>query len=191
MPLSVLVGEAEAEGMRSTDPAVQSILGDPLVIRPDRLADRVRARAFGASLDGQLAAGRSPESSRPLAARAQDIVALRRRRSLARDWEHLLRVARRARAVPRSAPSIQAAPIQSDRIAAAGPAIGELVRRLTVPLPVTAQGVAMARVLLTDATSPVYRRHSPVSLIAALDAAIAQLDPALPLMPATRATRLG
>jgi hypothetical protein len=189
MPLSVLAGEAEGGGMhsmRGTDSAARSILGDPFVIRPGRLADRVRARAFGASLDGQLAAGRPPESSRPLAARAQDIVALRRRRSLARDWEHLLRVARRARAAPRTA-----APVQRDRIAAAGPAIGELVRRLAVPLPVAARGVAMARVLLTDAASPVYSRHGPVSLIAALEAAIAQLDPSLPLMPGSHATRRG
>ncbi|HEY1821038.1 MAG TPA: hypothetical protein VGG83_14020 [Trebonia sp.] len=41
----------------------------------------------------------------------------------------------------------------------------------------------MATVLLTDATGPVYRRRSPVTLADALDAAIGQLDPALPLMP--------
>jgi hypothetical protein len=41
----------------------------------------------------------------------------------------------------------------------------------------------MATVLLTDATGPVYRRRSPVTLADALDAAISQLDPALPLMP--------
>ena len=40
----------------------------------------------------------------------------------------------------------------------------------------------MASVLLTDAAGPVYRRRSPVTLDAAIAAAIAQLDPALPLM---------
>src|ERR1700729_2639729 len=44
------------------------LLGDPLVLRPVRLADRLLARALGASLDQQLAAGWSPESSRLLAA---------------------------------------------------------------------------------------------------------------------------
>ena len=39
----------------------------------------------------------------------------------------------------------------------------------------------MASVLLTDATGPVYNRRSPVTLTAALAAAITQLDPALPL----------
>jgi hypothetical protein len=39
----------------------------------------------------------------------------------------------------------------------------------------------MATALLTDALSPVYSPSSRVSLAAALEAAIAQLDPALPL----------
>lgn len=40
----------------------------------------------------------------------------------------------------------------------------------------------MATGLLTDALGPVYNPHSELSLTAALDAAITQLDPALPLM---------
>jgi hypothetical protein len=48
---------------------------------------------FGATLDRQLAAGHVPESGRLLAVRAQQIVALPRRRELARHWEHLLDVA--------------------------------------------------------------------------------------------------
>jgi hypothetical protein len=53
---------------------------------------------------------------------------------------------------------------------------------MTAPLPVAARGVAMAGVLLTDAIGPVYSRRGPVTLADALAAAIAQLDPALPLM---------
>jgi hypothetical protein len=41
--------------------------------------------------------------------------------------------------------------------------------------------VAMAGVLLTDALGPVYSRRSPVTMAAALESAITQLDPALPL----------
>jgi hypothetical protein len=67
-------------------------------------------------------------------------------------------------------------------IVAAEPDIRDLISRLTTPLPVTAQGVAMASVLLTDATGPVYRRRGPITLDTAIAAAIAQLDPALPLM---------
>ncbi len=171
--------------MRSTDippgdPASVVTEGGAWALRPRRLGDRVLARSFGASLDRQLAVGRQPEETRLLAARAQAIVSLRSRRALARNWNHLLRVAHRARGKPHPA-----RPIRGDRIVGAEPAIHELVRRLGAPLPVRAQGVAMASVLLTDATGPVYSRHSRVTLAAALDTAIAQLDPALPLMQAT------
>lgn len=150
------------------------LLGDPLGLRPSGPADRMRARVFGASLDSQLAAGVPPESSRLLAARAREIVTLPRRQALARDWEHLLRVARGA--APGQARRVRAAPIAKE-----GPAIRELAERLGTPLPVGARGVAMATVLLTDATGPVYNRHSREPLTTALEAAIEQLDPAQPV----------
>jgi hypothetical protein len=153
------------------------VLGDPLVIRPGRLADRLLARALGASLDQQLATGCPPESSRLLAARAQGIVSLSHRESLARSWDHLLRVANRA-------PTLRtpAVPLNAAAILAAEPAIRELMGRLIAPLPVPAQGVAAATIPLTNATSPVYGRQSPDALAGLLDEAINQLDPARPLM---------
>jgi hypothetical protein len=147
------------------------------IARPSRLTDKVLARLLGASLDRQLAAGRTPESSPLLAARARHIVALRSRQRVARNWENLLRTARRAHG-----PYRPALPISSDHIIAAEPAVRDLVRCLTVPLPVAARGVAMATALLTDATGPVYNPHSRLSLGTALAAAKTQLDPALPLM---------
>lgn len=160
------------------------------------------ARAFGASLDRQLAAGRSPEATLLLASRAQDIVSLPSREAVAGNWEHLLRVARRSPSgrpavtsgrspvisgrspvVSRRSPVI---PVCGDLIAAAEPAIRELMRCLTVPLPVRAQGVAMASILLTDGAGPVYNRRGPVTLTAALEAAMTQLDPDLPLMQAAQ-----
>ena len=99
-------------------------LGDPLVLRPCRAADRLLARMFGASLDRQLAAGRPPETSPLLAARAQDIVWLSRRRAVARDWEHLLEAARSTRRT--RSPAV---PVRSAAISAAEPAIRELARR--------------------------------------------------------------
>ena len=160
-------------------------LEDPFALPSPRPGDGVLARVFGASLDASLAAGCPPESSRLLATRARDIVSLCRRRSMAGNWEHVLRVARRAqRARPAGSPApAGAVPVCADRVVAAEPAIRELISRLSAPLPVPARGVAMATVLLTDATGPVYRRRSPVTLADALDAAISQLDPALPLMP--------
>ena len=162
---------------RPARPQRTLITGDPLAIRPSRVTERLLARALGASLDRQLAAGLTPESSPLLAARAQRIVAIRSRQQLARNWENLLRVARRAHGTYHPA-----RPISGESIIAAEPAVRELVRCMTAPLPVAARGVAMATVLLTDALGPVYNRQSPLTLAAALEAAIAQLDPALPLM---------
>ena len=150
------------------------VLGDPHPLPSRRIGDGVLARLFGASLDASLAA-----------ARARDIVALRRRRSMAGSWEHVLRVARRAQRAPRagSRPPAGAMPVCADRVVAAEPAIRDLMSRLAAPLPVPARGVAMARVLLTDGTSPVYNRHAGVALTKAVAAAAAQLDPAQPLLP--------
>ena len=165
---------------------------DLAIVAARPLTDRLLARVFGASLDESLAAGSAPESARLLAVRARDIVSLPRRRATAANWERLLRVARRsagAPPVPRSGARAAAIPVCAGQIVAAEPAIRELVSSLSVPLPVPARGVAMARVLLTDAAGPVYNCRSRVSLGAALDAAIVHLDPALPLMPAAPSRR--
>jgi hypothetical protein len=160
-------------------PAGTLARGDLIVPEPCRLTERLLARALGASLDRQLAAGGRPESTRLLAARAQHIVSLPRRTGLAGHWDHLLRVARRA-------PSrrTRAVPVRAAAILAAEPAIRDLMECLTAPLPVAARGVAMAGVLLTDPTSPVYSRSGPRSLTDRLQDAIVQLDPAQPLMNA-------
>jgi hypothetical protein len=70
------------------------------------------------------------------------------------------------------------------RVRGAEPAIRELARLLRAPLPVSARGVAMAQVLLTDGGGPLYWSAAPESLHVALRAAIERLDPALPLMAA-------
>jgi hypothetical protein len=160
------------------------VLGDQFALPSRRLGDGALARVFGASLDASLAAGCPPESSRLLAARARAIVSLRSRRSMADSWEHVLRVARRAQRARRAGSRATAAavPVRADRVVAAEPAIRDLMNRLAAPLPVPARGVAMARVLLTDGTSPVYNRHARVALSDAVAAAAAQLDPALPLI---------
>ena len=147
----------------------------PSAAAPVSAADRVLARMLGASLDRLLAAGHPAESDRLLAARAQYIVSLPKRRALARDWEHLLAVAQRA--------PTPAVPLCRDRIAAAEPSIRRLVYCLRVPLPVPAQGVAAAGALLADAAGPLYHRPSRADLGDLLAEAIAQLDPARPLLP--------
>ena len=165
---------------------------DPVIVAARPLAAQVLARVFGASLDESLASGSAPESSSLLVVRARDIVSLRRRTATAGNWERLLRVSRQFADMPPAPPSgarAAAMPVCAGRIAATEPAIRQLISCLSVSLPVPAQGVAMARVLLTDATGPVYNRRSRVSLAAALEDAIAYLDPALPLMPAAPSRR--
>ena len=77
-------------------------------------------------------------------------------------------------------------PLCRDRIAAAEPGIRELIACLRAPLPVPAQGVAAASLLLTDATGPLYHRRSQAALDDLLGDAIAQLDRARPLLPQAR-----
>jgi hypothetical protein len=164
----------------ATRPQRTIVTDNPLTLRPSRVTDRVLARMFGASLDRQLAGGGAPESSDLLAARAQQIVSIRNRQQQARNWENLLHGARSTSG--RHGAYHPALPVRGHGVVAAEPMVRELVRCLTTPLPVRARGVAMATGLLTDALGPVYNPRSDVSLTAALDAAITQLDPALPLM---------
>jgi hypothetical protein len=157
------------------------VLEDLAGAAPSGLGDTLRSRLLAASLDAQLAAGSAPESSRLLAARARDIVAPSRRRAVAGYWERLLRVAhgyQRARQSP-------VVPVCADRVVAAEPAIRDLIAQLQTPLPMPARGVAMARMLLTEATSPVYDRRARADLVTAVEAAVAELDPARPLLPST------
>ena len=153
------------------------VLADRLVLRPTRIADRWLARSLGGWLDRELAAGCAPETSWLLAARAQQIVTPERRQALAHNWNRLLGTAHRAHG--RRDPAVS---VRGDRITAAEPAIRELTRRLSTAAPLPARGVAMASVLLTDGTGPVYRQHAGDTLAAALEAALDQLDPAQPLI---------
>jgi hypothetical protein len=135
--------------------------------------DRLLARALGASLDRQLAAG-EPAQGRPAgAARARYLASPAGRRQVIQGWNALLRRAR----TPARRPA-QPTPLCRERIIAAEADVRYLLALLAGPRPVAARGVAMAMVLLTDGTSPVYNRRSPLSLTAATRDAIRQLDPA-------------
>jgi hypothetical protein len=152
--------------------------GSGLVGRSFGGLGRTLARARALGLDRDLAAGRPPEASRMLAARAQDLVALRTRLALAGDWEHLLRVARR----PVRAHTPLAA-ICRDRVTAAEPDIREMVTRLRAPLPVAARGVATASTLLGDGAGPLYKKGRRRDLAADVRRATRQLDPSASLFP--------
>jgi hypothetical protein len=141
----------------------------------ERPWDRRLARLMGTTLDRQLAAGHPPEASRLLAVRARELASWEARSSLARHWENLLAVVGRRRAH---------VPLCRRRIDGAAHDVREMVDALVVPLPTPARGVAMASLLLTDGTGPLYNHDSAVDLHAALREVTVQLDPATSLVPA-------
>jgi hypothetical protein len=141
-----------------------------LILRPCRPADRLAARLLSARLDRELAAGRAPERSRLHAARAEHIVSLPFRQTLAEDWERLLWPRRRK---PRL--------LHRERVAAAARAIRLLTGELRVPLPVPARGVALASMLITDGCGPLYNPSAKAGLEESVLRAVSFLDPASPL----------
>lgn len=143
-------------------------------MRTIHLTDQFLSVLLGWPLDRQLAAGRPPESSPLLAARAWRIIDSRWRDDLARYWEHAAARARRP-----SASHPLALPLCRDRVIAAEPDIRELASRLRAPLPTSPRGVAAARLLLTDGAGPLYNAAPPdESLALQLRTAIALLEPA-------------
>jgi hypothetical protein len=151
-----------------------------LVAGPDRwelvqsrFRDRLRAHWRALDLDEQLAAGRSPGADRLRAVRAGMLIAPAQRRRLAASWADLLA----GSAGPAARRQPVGVPLQRARIDAARDDIQRLVDALRAPGPASARGVALANLLLTDGTSPVYQRNSPVDLPSALHAAVRHLDP--------------
>lgn len=143
-----------------------------LTTHQPRRVDRLAARLHSGSLDHQLAAGVSPDTSARLALRAGVLVTPAERRSLARHWVTLLE---RAEQVPNLADP--RAWLPRARILAARPEIAALVAALRGAGPVAARGVAQAGELLTDGGGPVYSRASRRDLRAAVRAATDALDP--------------
>jgi hypothetical protein len=140
--------------------------------RPGRTWVRLLARLHATSLDRQLAAGRSPESTRLLAVRAQQLVAPSARRALARNVEVLFE-----RAQSPSATGRRPVPLCRDRITAAEGEWREMLASLVAPVPMAAQGVAMISRLLSDGAGPLYHPRCPTDLSAALWEATARLEP--------------
>jgi hypothetical protein len=144
------------------------------VATPNRLWTRLRARLFSASLDHQLAEGRSPEANRLLAARAAQLVAPSTCRALARDLEHLIDQARRP-PVPRS----PRAPLCRRRLLAAEPEVREALTLLATPRPTAVRGVAMVRLLISDGAGPLFNRSCAIDLRALIQQAAAALEPSI------------
>jgi hypothetical protein len=133
---------------------------------------RVRRRLRARSLDEQLAAGRSPETSRLLASRAQQLVSPASRRGLVRGWERVIELCLSA-PVPRN----HRAPLCRRRIVDAEAEVRAMLTALESPAPTAVRGFATVSLLLQDGAGPLFNRHCPVDLRAVLREAIEQLDP--------------
>jgi hypothetical protein len=161
---------------RGSSPSTLLLLDpdDPtqLTARRNRRWDRLVARLLACALDGKLARGGSPESSRLLAARAQRLVSPVSRRVLARDWENLVRQAHRLPVMrnPR-------APLNRVRVLECEGAVQRMLDGLLAPGPIPVRGVAMASWLLRDGTGPLYNQRRSADLEDALGDATALLDP--------------
>lgn len=125
-----------------------------------------------AQLDRQLAAGTSPQASPGIGLRARRITGRRSRKRLA---DGLVRALSSAQD---STPGFSAAVRPHRReVLAARIVLAALDRRLRAPEPVTAHGVAMLQMLLTEGSSPLYRPSEPGALGSRLRAAAAALEP--------------
>ena len=116
----------------------------------------VAARLAATRLDRALAQGAPPEGSALLAVRAQILVRPRMRRDLARCLRRVLAEVDG----PGPARSRGRVPLMRDRIAAARPALLEMIEYVSGPGPVSAAVVAGVRDLLTDGVGPLYNRRS-------------------------------
>jgi hypothetical protein len=142
----------------------------PATVHADAAWVRALARIRPTSLDRRLAAGERAATHRLLAARAHLIVARNSRLRLADDWEHLLTRARQPN-VPRS-PRL---PVQSTTVLAAEHHVRELIALIRQPAHVKPRGIALARLLLTDGTGPLYNPRRSADLVPALQLAAAAL----------------
>jgi hypothetical protein len=151
MFLPVMLLPRRYRPMKSLTPA-EAATGQRLVIaaRP-RLRDRITARLASHRLDLALAAGVPAETSSTLALRARHLSDFKERSALAGGIRRLVGQAEPGR--PRSAFPI----IPSfGHVTAARDVLGTLADTLADPRPVRVRGVAQARLLLTDATWPLY-----------------------------------
>ncbi len=142
----------------------------------------------GSWFDSELAAGASPDATVALALRAQMLVRTRTRHGMARGAQRLLERAMQAPAADRPpapaagrllmpAGGLLKVPVCRDRVRDSAEDLGDLIRRLLGGGPVAARGVALASVLLSDGSGPLYRRSSADDLRARVREAVDALDP--------------
>ena len=137
------------------------------------LLERVESHLLGDRLDRSLADGVSPECDVLLALRAQRIACVASRRELARSLQRLIDASQQSSHTLSPAASMAVL----CRVSAARSEFESLVEHLLAPVPVSAHGVALVRLLLREGGGPLYRYESRVDLAAMVRSCIAALDP--------------
>jgi hypothetical protein len=165
---------------RTQAPLLIAVADDPLRFEPRRQRpwDGLLAQARSLTLDAQLAAGAAADTDKLRQVRARQLTSPRRRRKLATCWDELLG---RCTGGTANAARGAAVPVQQSQIVAVAPQIRALTSRLRGRLPVAAQAVAMASLLLTDGRGPVYNRSGAPTLYRSLLDTLDRLDPATPV----------
>jgi hypothetical protein len=119
--------------------------------RPSRRAS-LRAWLHHAALDHDLALGIAPWRSPAHAARALQLTGRRRRESCAQGLERVLAETERPRAGTRMSVVLP----DPSAVLLCAPVMWRIVAQLRGPEPVSAEGMARLRMLLTDGAGPLY-----------------------------------
>jgi hypothetical protein len=132
----------------------------------------ISAALRGVTLDRELAAGADPETNAVLAVRARRLTGPRGRKLVIDGLAGAL-----SRATDGTAGFSAAVRPQARELRDASAVLTALEARLRGSEPVSARGVALLRVLLTDVASPLYQPSAPGELASRLRAAAAALEP--------------
>ena len=133
--------------------------------------DRLWARLHASELDRQLCRGVAPETGVRLALRAEVLVRPQVRNDLARRIEGVLSVADQPGRAATSSASVC-----RERVRAAQRELRLLRARLLATGPVSPQGVALVKTLLTDGTGPLYQQTCQGDLASMVREAVATMD---------------
>jgi hypothetical protein len=128
--------------------------------RKPTLEDRLIARALAPWLDDELARGMRASLSEAHTARADQLAGRRARRAVARRLDKLVYHAQNQRPPSR----IRVAPPCRDQVRNALPLILAIRSGLLAEGPLTAQGIARLKTLLSDRRGPCYVPGTPDSL---------------------------
>jgi hypothetical protein len=154
-------------------PVVLQVDCTGVYVAPVTLRRRIEALLLADRLDHALATGAVPETDVLLALRAERLACARTRAELADSIGRLLRAAAEPQRGLTRAPTMAVL----ERVRESHDALEELVDHLLAPVPVSAHGVALVRLLLRDGGGPLFRYESRADLTSQVRRAIAALDP--------------